>query len=143
MSRNWFFAANPAHYHWDTLFVKGKELWDGIKSAAGQRYLKQVHRGDRVVCYHGAPDRQVYALATVASDPYPDPLDPDRKLRVVDLKALQRLPRPVPLKEIKLNRVLRRMKFLAQPRLTVSPLTDDEYQELMRLAGLSLSSVPR
>ena len=135
--RYWLLNADPRQYHWDTLFVKGKEMWRGAGAKpAALRQLKQVHRGDRVVCYHGAPDRQVYALATVASDPYPDPLDPDRKLRVVDLKALQRLPRPVPLKEIKLNRVLRRMKFLKDVRATITPVTDEDYQEILRMAGI-------
>ena len=142
MTRYWLLATDPADYHWDTLFVKGKELWDGIKNAAGQRTLRQVHRGDRVVCYHGAPEREVYAVALVASDPYPDPHDRTRKRRVIDLKAVQRLPRAIPVKELKLNRLLRRMKFLAHPRQTISSLSEQEYNELMRLAGLAGPGMP-
>lgn len=136
MNRYWLFTADPTRYHWDTLFVKGKELWDGIQSSAAQRYLRQVHKGDHVVCYHGPPDRSAYALATVASDPYRDPRHPGKTLFAVDLKAVQRLPRAVPLKEIKLNRTLRRMRFLARPRLAVSPLSEQEYQEILRMAGI-------
>lgn len=136
MNRHWFFTADPTRYHWDTLFVKGKELWDGIQSTAAQRYLKQVRKGDHVVCYHGAPARSVYALASVASEPYPDPHRTGKQFLVVDLKAVQRLPRPVPVKELKLNRALRRMRFLARPRLAVSPLTEQEYQEILRMAGV-------
>ena len=135
--RHWFFAADPTRYHWDTLFVKGKELWHGIKNPAAQRYLKQARKGDHVVCYHGPPARSVYALASVASDPYPDPMDHARKLLAVDLKSAQLLPRTVSMKELKQNRALRRMKFLAQPRVTVSPLTAQEYKEILLMAGLS------
>ena len=134
--RYWFFTADPARYHWDTLFVKGKELWDGTRNAAAQRYLKQVHKGDQVACYHGAPDRVIYALASVASNPYPDPFGRGKGFMVVDLKALQRLPRSVPLKELKTNPILRRMKFLTRPRLAVSPLTEPEFNEILRLAGV-------
>ena len=65
----WIFVADPHHYHWDTLFVKGKEMWHGAGSRAdANRALKQVRKGDRVLCYHSAPERSLYALA--------DPGDP-------------------------------------------------------------------
>lgn len=136
MSRYWFFTADPTRYHWDTLFVKGKELWHGIQSSPAQRYLKQVRKGDQVVCYHGPPARSVYALAAVASDPYPDLHEAAKRLLVVDLKAVHQLPRAVPLKELKSNRALRRLRFLARPRLSVSPLTEPEYREILRMAGV-------
>lgn len=134
--RHWFFIADPTRYHWDTLFVKGKELWNGVKSSAAQRYLKQVRKGDHVVCYHGPPARSAYALASVASEPYPDPYAPGEKLLAVDLKAMHLLPRAVPIKELKTSRALRRMKFLAKQRLAVSPLTAQEYKEILLMAGL-------
>ncbi|MFQ5695737.1 MAG: EVE domain-containing protein, partial [Terriglobia bacterium] len=77
-----------------------------------------------------------YALATVASDPYLNPNDPKKKFLVVDLKSGEHLPRPVPLKEVKRNRLLRKLRFLKRPRLPVSPLTHDEYNEILRMAGL-------
>lgn len=137
MSHYWFFASNPTYYHWDTLFVKGKDLWNGLRTQAAQRYLRQVRKGDRVICYHGAPERLVYALAQAASDAYSGPSLPrSPRHYIIDLKAVQRLPRPLPLKELKINRTLRRMKFFGQPRLAVTPLSEHEYQEILRLAGL-------
>lgn len=138
MSRHWLFSTDPTAYHWDTLFVKGKELWSQVRSDAALRYLKQARRGDQVLCYHGSPERSIYAHAAVASDPYPDPHARGKNLLVVDLKAVQRLPRPVPVKDLKTDRVLRRMKFLARPRLAVSPLTEQEFNEILRLGGVSL-----
>lgn len=142
VSRCWLFSADPTDYHWDTLFVKGKELWAGIRSAKAQRYLKQIRKGDRVLCYHMAPERVVYAVASVASDPYPDPYARDGKLLAVDLKAVYRLPRVVPYKELKLNRALRRMRFLSDPRLAVSPLSEDAYNEILRMAGVPVAVSP-
>jgi predicted RNA-binding protein with PUA-like domain len=55
---------------------------------------------------------------------------------VVDLKADQVLPRPVLYKELKLNRALRKMKLLAEPRLPLSPVSEEIYNEILRMAGL-------
>jgi predicted RNA-binding protein with PUA-like domain len=135
----WFFASNPTDYHWDTLFVKGKDLWNGLRGTAARRYLRQVRKGDRVVCYHGPPERVVYALALAASDPYPVPAEPGQPPSyIIDLKALERLPRSLSHKELKANRALRRMKFLSQPRLSVTPLSEAEYKEILRMAGMKL-----
>ncbi len=147
MSHHWFFATNPVHYHWDTLFVKGKDLWDGVQNTTALRYLKQVRKGDKIVCYHGAPDKSVYALAVAASDPYvgaplPRRRAAHRERHLIDLKAVHRLPRQVPLTELRTNRALRRMKFLGRTRLAVTPLSGAEYQEILRLAGLRLDTLP-
>ncbi len=133
----WLFAVDPRQYHWDTLFVKGKEMWRGASAKAdAQRVLKQVRQGDRVLCYHGAPDRSVYAIAQVTRDPYLDPHDPENKRLVVDLRAMVRLPRHVALDELRNNRALRKVKFIKNVRLIISSITDEEYQEILRVAGI-------
>jgi predicted RNA-binding protein with PUA-like domain len=138
--RFWLFSADPHHYHWDTLFVKGKEMWRGAKAKPdAQRLLKQINRGDRVLAYHLAPERSLYALAEVTRTPYPDPGDPTGKNLVADLRALERLPRQVTLDEMRENPVVRKMKFLKNVRLIVSALTEEEYQELLRMAGIVAS----
>lgn len=141
MPKFWLFLSDPADYHWDTLFVKGKELWDGLRGATAYRYLKQVHKGDKVLCYHGPPDRSVYATAVAASDAYPDPKDQDKHLLAVDLKAGEHLPRPVPYQELKMNPRLRKLKLLRMPRLPICPLREEEYNEILRMGGIP--STPR
>jgi predicted RNA-binding protein with PUA-like domain len=133
----WIFSADPHHYHWDTLFVKGKEMWHG---AAGKpdaiRALKQVRKGDRVLCYHSAPERSVYSIAEVTRDPYPDPHDPKEKNLVADLRAFERLPRQVALAELRENRGLRKMKLLKNVRVLITSITTEEYLEILRMAGI-------
>ena len=138
--RRWLLAVDPRIYHWDTLFVKGKEMWrqSGNRPDA-QRQLKQVRKGDRVLCYHGKPDHSLYAMAEVTRDPYLDPHDPESKKLVTDLRAVERLPRPVTLAELRDNKPLRKVKFLKNTRLTISPLTEEEYTEVLRMAGLVAS----
>ncbi len=133
----WIFSADPHHYHWDTLFVKGKEMWHG---AAGKpdaiRALKQVRKGDRVLCYHSAPERSLYSIAEVTRDPYPDPHDPKEKNLVADLRAFERLPRQVSLAELRENRALRKMRLLKNVRVLITTITTEEYLEILRMAGI-------
>jgi predicted RNA-binding protein with PUA-like domain len=133
----WIFSADPHHYHWDTLFVKGKEMWDGAGAKPDAiRALKQVRKGDRVLCYHSAPERSLYSIAEVTRAPYPDPHDHKGKNLVADLRSFERLPRQVPLAEMRANHALRKMKLLKNVRLLISSITDIEYQEILRMAGI-------
>ena len=138
--KRWLLAVDPRIYHWDTLFVKGKDMWrQGGNKPDALRQLKLVHKGDRVLCYHGKPEHAVYALAEVSRDPYPDPYDTESKKLVTDLRAIERLPRQVTLAELRENRLLRKIKFLKNTRLTICPLTDEEYAEVLRMAGIVAS----
>ena len=136
----WIFTVDPHHYHWDTLFVKGKEMWHGAGSKADAvRALKQVRKGDRVLCYHSAPERSFYSIAEVSRDPYPDPHESDSKKMVMDMRAIERLPRQVTLTELRENKLLRKIKFLKNTRMTICPLTEEEYSEILRMAGIVAS----
>ena len=133
----WIFSADPHHYHWDTLFVKGKEMWHGAGSRAdANRALKNVRKGDRVLCYHSAPERSIYSIAEVTRDPYPDPHDEKGKNLVADLRAFERLPRQLTLVELRENRALRKVKLLKNVRLLVSTLGEAEYLEILRMVGI-------
>jgi len=103
------------------------------------RQLKQIHKGDRALLYHGKPDHALYALAEVSREPYPDPHHPETKKMVVDLRAVERLPRQIALAELRENRALRKIKFLKNTRMTICPLTDEEYTEILRSAGIVAS----
>ncbi len=138
--RLWLLAVDPRVYHWDTLFVKGKEMWRHAGSRPDAlRQLKQVRKGDRTLLYHGKAEHALYALAEVSRDPYPDPHHPDEKKLVMDLRAIERLPRQVTLAELRENRILRKIKFLKNTRLTICPLTEEEYSEILRMAGIIAS----
>jgi predicted RNA-binding protein with PUA-like domain len=138
--KRWLLAVDPRAYHWDTLFVKGKEMWRQAGSRPDAlRQLKQVRKGDRTLLYHGKPEHALYALAEVTRDPYPDPHDHDAKKLVIDLRAIERLPRQVALGELRESRALRKIKFLKNTRLTICPLSEEEYSEILRIAGIVAS----
>lgn len=137
---HWIFVSDPRAYHWDTLFVKGKEMWHGAGAKPeALRQIKHVRAGDRVLCYHSVPERALYALAQVTRDPYPDPNDPAGKALVIDLRAILRLPRQVPLAQLRADKLLRKVKFLKNLRMTLCPITDAEYEQMLRVSGITAS----
>ena len=138
--KRWLLAVDPRIYHWDTLFVKGKEMWRHAGNRPDAlRQLKLVRKGDRALCYHGKPEHAIYALAEVSRDPYPDPHDKEGKKLVTDLRAIERLPRQVTLAELRATKSLRKVKFLKNTRLTICPLTEEEYAEMLKIAGIVAS----
>jgi predicted RNA-binding protein with PUA-like domain len=115
-------------------------MWHGAESKPDAiRALKQVRKGDRVLCYHSAPERTLYSIAEITRDPYPDPHDHKEKNLVADLRAFDRLPRQVTLAELRANPALRKMKLLKNVRVLVSQITEAEYQEILRMAGIVAS----
>jgi predicted RNA-binding protein with PUA-like domain len=112
-------------------------MWHGAGAKPDAiRALKQVRKGDRVLCYHSAPERSVYSIAEVTRDPYPDPHNHKGKNLVADLRAFERLPRQVTLADLRGNSALRKMKLLKNVRLLISPISEIEYQEILRMAGI-------
>ena len=89
-----------------------------------------------MLCYHSAPERSLYSIAEVTRDPYPDPHDRKEKNLVADLRAFEKLPRQVTLAELRANPALKKMKLLKSVRLIVSMISDTEYQEILRMAGI-------
>ena len=119
-------------------------MWHGAGAKPDAiRALKQVKKGDRILCYHSAPERSLYSIAEVTRDPYPDPHDYDGKNLVADLRAFEKLPRSVTLAEMRANPALRKVKLLKNVRLIISPVSETEYQELLRMAGIvAMPGVP-
>ena len=115
-------------------------MWHGAESKPDAiRALKQVRRGDRVLCYHSTPEKTLYSIAEITRDPYPDPHDHKEKNLVADLRAFDRLPRQVTLAEMRANPALKKMKLLKNVRVLVSQITEAEYQEILRMAGIVAS----
>src|SRR5579884_1827372 len=95
----WLFLTDPADYSLERLFTRDREVWDGVFGTAAQKFLGQVRRGDRIIGYHTAPDKQARAVLEAVSDAYQNP-ELQQKNWVVDLRGVQLFPRPVPLPEL-------------------------------------------
>lgn len=136
MANYWFFLSDPESYHFDELFRKKTDVWDGVWGTAAQRYIAEIRKGDRIVGYHTAPEKAAVALLAAASGPYQNPEEKEKNL-VLDVRAVERFRRPVPLAELKANAKLKQMKLFRMFRpIAVSPLTAAEFRELCRLGGV-------
>src|SRR5215467_11865733 len=98
---NFLFKEEPTHYSYDDLARDGKTSWTGVKNPVAQKNLRTVKKGDRIFYYHTGDEKSVVAIAKAADDAYPDPNDRSGKLYAVDVMPVKKLPRPVPLAEIK------------------------------------------
>jgi predicted RNA-binding protein with PUA-like domain len=135
MAARWLFKSDPQHYSYFDLERDGKAVWDGISNNLALKHLRNVRRGDLVLVYHTGDERVVVGLAVAASDPYPDPKQKDPRLVVIDLKATEKLGRPVTLDEIKKSAALKNFELVRMPRLSVMPVTEAQWSIILALAA--------
>src|SRR5436309_7261423 len=119
---NWLFKEEPSSYSFDDLMSDGRTRWSGVKNPLAQKHLRLVRRGDRVLYYHTGGEKAVVGLARAACDAYDDPDDPARRRAAVDIVPEGRLPRPVPLAEIKSRTMFASFPLVRISRLSVMPV---------------------
>ncbi len=134
MAQKWLFKSDPETYSLSDLEREGKTVWDGVSNNLALKHLRSVRKGDSVLIYHTGEERAVVGIAEVLSDACPDPKQKDPRLVVVDIKAVKRLPRPVSLDEIKKQASLRDFALVRLPRLSVMPVSESQWKELLTLA---------
>ena len=135
MRNHWIVKTEPSTYSFDDLARQRTAVWDGVKNNLALRHLREMHPGDQVLVYHTGDEKAVIGLAEVVSAAYPDPKQKDPRLAVVDLKALGRLPQPVPLAEIKKDRAFADLALVRMGRLSVMPASADQFKRLLTLGG--------
>ena len=135
MPNLWLLKTEPSVYSYDDLVREGKTVWDGVSSNAALKNMREMKKGDPAIIYHSGDEKVVIGLATVSRDPYPDPKLKDPKLVVIELTPKKRLPRAVPLAEVKKQKALADFGLVRIPRLSVMPVTQEQWDILMKLAG--------
>jgi predicted RNA-binding protein with PUA-like domain len=132
----WLLKTEPSDFSFDDLVARGVEPWDGVSNPQALRNLRAAQAGEVCVIYHTGDERQVIGLGTVERTAYPDPKKNDEKLIVIDVRAGQRLPRPVRLDQIKADARFAESPLVRMGRLSVVPLTDVQYAAILELAGM-------
>ena len=128
---NWLFKEEPTHYSFDDLAKDGKTVWSGVKNPLAQKHLHAVKKGDRIFYYHTGDEKAVVAIAKALGNAYTDPDDKTGKQAVVDVGPVKKLPRPVTLAEIKADRAFATFPLVRISRLSVMPVTDDEWERIV------------
>ena len=132
---NWLFKEEPTNYSFDALVKDTRTTWSGVKNPLAQKHLRAVRRGDRIFYYHTGGEKAVVGIAKALGDAYVDPSDTAGKQSVVDVAPVRKLSRPVRLSEIKADRGFKDFPLVRIPRLSVMPVTDDEWRRIEDLAG--------
>lgn len=131
---NWLVKEEPTHYSFDDLVRDRRTQWTGVRNPLAQKYLRAIKKGDRILYYHTGSERAVVGTARAVSNAYPDPADSSGTRYVVDIAPVARLARSVALAEIKAQPRLKALPLVRLPRLSVMPVSDEEWTVIERLA---------
>jgi predicted RNA-binding protein with PUA-like domain len=131
---HWLVKSEPETYSWANFVQDGQTAWTGVRNFAARLHLRAMKKGDAVFFYHSGEDKSVIGLGRVAREFYSDPTANEGDWSCVDLKAGKPLVRPVTLAQIKADKVLGEMELVRQSRLSVSPVTEAQYERLLKLA---------
>jgi predicted RNA-binding protein with PUA-like domain len=129
---NWLVKEEPENYSYSQFVSDRTTVWAGVRNPVAQRNLREMKKGDRVFFYHTGKEKAVIGTATVSKTAYPDPKDGN--LVVVELAAGKALKRPVTLAEIKSDKRFKDMPLARIPRLSVQPVTDEQWEMIEEMS---------
>jgi predicted RNA-binding protein with PUA-like domain len=136
--RHWLIKSEPDVWSWDRQVEAGAKgtPWDGVRNHAAKLNLMAMKSGDQAFFYHSNEGKAVVGIVEVIKPYYPDPSDASGKFGMVDIKAVKPLPRPVTLEAVKADKRLATMALVANSRLSVQPVTGEEWARVCELGGL-------
>ena len=130
----WLIKSEPFKYSWDDFVKEGKSVWDGVRNYQARNNLKAMQKGDWVFFYHSNEGMEVVGLAEISKEFYQDPTTEETAWLAVDFAPLKKLKNPVTLADIKANTNLKAMALVRLGRLSVQPVTDAEWDEVMKMS---------
>ena len=131
----WLVKQEPESYSWSAFVKDGKTAWTGVRNFAARLNLRAMKKGDLVFYYHSMTGKEIVGLARVAKEAYPDPTATEGDWSCVDLVPAKPLKQPVDLETIKSDKILKEMKLVKIGRLSVSPVTKEQYGRIIELSG--------
>lgn len=135
MKSFWLVKQEPGAYSWSDFVADGKTAWTGVRNYTARNNLRKMGKGDEVFFYHSGEVKAVVGIARVTKTAYPDSTAKEGDWSAVDLAPIKPLRRPVALSEIKGNARLKKMPLIRQSRLSVMPVSADEFQTILKMAG--------
>lgn len=130
----WLVKSEPFKYSWEKLQADKQTFWDGVRNYAARNNLKTMKKGDLVFFYHSNEGLEIVGIAKVCKEAYQDPTTDDTAWVVVDIKPVKALKKPVSLAEIKTIPALQNMALIRLGRLSVQPVTPDEWEIIMQMS---------
>lgn len=131
----WLVKSEPSAYSWDQLVKDKQTAWTGVRNYAARINLRAMKKGDEVLYYHSNEGVEIVGIAKVVKEAYQDPTIEDERWVAVDIKAVKKLKKPVPLDILKKDKRFANMDLVRLGRLSVQTVKDDEWEMVMELAG--------
>ena len=134
----WLFKSERDTWSWDEQKKKGKkgEPWNGVRNYQANNNMKAMKKGDLGFFYHSNDDRCVVGIVRVIGEHRPDPTDETGKFGLVVIEAVEDMPKPVTLADVKAEPALSEMVLVKNSRLSVQPVTAEEWKLVCRMGGL-------
>ncbi len=133
----WLVKSEPGNYSWDDLLRDKETAWDGVRNYQARNNLSAMQQGDLVLVYHSVNEKQVVGVAQVVSTAFQDPTTQDDRWLAVQLAAHQTIANPVTLEAIKQEPRLQQIALIKQSRLSVMPLTKEEFTVILSMGNPS------
>jgi predicted RNA-binding protein with PUA-like domain len=135
---HWLFKSEPSVWSFDMQVAEGDKgtFWNGVRNHGAKLNMMAMKKGEQGFFYHSNESKAVVGIVEVIKEYYPDHTDKTGRFGMVDIKAVRALPRPVTLNEIKAEPKLRSMVLVTNSRLSVQPVTDDEWALVRKMGGL-------
>ncbi len=134
---HWLVKSEPAKYAFADLQRDGRTVWDGVRNNTAALHLRAMKVGDQAFYYHSVEGLAVVGIAEVVRESFLDPSDPAGRFVAVEMAPVRSLRSPVTLAQMKANPALANMAMLKLFRLSVSPVTTEEWAEILTMAGES------
>ena len=131
---HWLIKTEPTKYSWDKFLEDKQTFWDGVRNYQARNNLKAMKKGDEVFFYHSNEGLEIVGIAKVAKEAYQDPTTEDPNWVVVDVKPVKKLKKPVSLATIKADIRLEKIALIKLSRLSVCPITDEEWNIILELS---------
>lgn len=130
----WLFKTEPGDYSWDELVADKRTAWDGVRNYQAAINMRTMRKGDLAFFYRSLKSPAVIGTMRVVAEAYPDPADEKGKFVLVDVEPVDKLANEVSLKAIKAEPRLGEIALVRQSRLSVMPVTDEQWDVIMELA---------
>jgi predicted RNA-binding protein with PUA-like domain len=137
VKQSWLVKSEPSAYSWANLVADGKTAWTGVRNYTARNNLRAMKKGDAVFYYHSVEGKEIVGVARVVREAYPDPTAKEGDWSAVDIAPEKALPKAVTLDAIKRSPKLKEMALLRLSRLSVQPVTSEQFDEVVRMSKAS------
>jgi predicted RNA-binding protein with PUA-like domain len=140
---HWLFKSEPSVFSFDRLLAEKTTEWSGVRNHSAKLNMMAMKLGERGFFYHSNQGKAIVGIVEISALFRPDPSDGTGKFGMVDIRAIEPLPRPVTLEAIKAEAALAQMALVTNSRLSVQPVTDREWATVCAMGGIAQSDARR